>query len=282
MCSCWRSAKVEEQRKCMGIVQRKLHALHRVDELLATFYVVTIGKEEVVVVLLRIVGLGELNRHTRQIYICIDCAREVVLVAHGCCQSGVDGELTLPLRTTHAVREREFPLVVFVRPCGIGNLCPAVIGKPRRHADESIAGIDSLPEVAGRIVIQCSTTASAFLVLLHDDLAEVDLQAGRTATEVDEQLSLAEASVFTILLSLYADELNIILASLQRQTTIVDERVVIVALVANLEREATEDRGPRSTQSSHVRRRVVRARCSAGRGGWSSEPATRQRWHRWQ
>ena len=67
MCSCWRATKVEEQRECMGIVQRKLHALHRVNELLTALYVVTISKEEVIVVFLRIVGLSELNRHARQI-----------------------------------------------------------------------------------------------------------------------------------------------------------------------------------------------------------------------
>ena len=65
-------------------------------------------------------------------------------------------------------------------PFGVGNLGPAVVGEPRRDADESGTLIDTLPKVVGIVVVHLNS-------LLEVDFADADRGSDRRSAKVEEE-----------------------------------------------------------------------------------------------
>ena len=80
---------------------------------------------------------------------------------------GVDVELTLPLRATHAFRKGNLVGVAIVDALLVGNLRPTVVSKPVAKSVEQGAVVNSLPEVVGIVVVQTDGFLEVDLADLH-------------------------------------------------------------------------------------------------------------------
>ena len=143
------ATEVEEERQRVCIVLWQSYALCLINVRYIGLDVVTVGEEEVVVVLGLIIRLSEFDGDTVGIIVGLDHTVEVVLLARACSKRGVDGELSLPLRSTHTFGDSEFPHTIGMCPLWVTNLRPSVVGEPRSDADEGITVLHGCPKVGG-------------------------------------------------------------------------------------------------------------------------------------